>query len=612
MPAAYGPMYAVTEKDTNTISLMCCTQLMKTELLLNVIGWAMDENPVPMLFVLPTVDLAKSISKDRVKKMLRDTPVLRGKVESSRSRESDNTLVHMEYPGGALDLVGANAPGDLASRPKAFIICDEIDKYPKSAGKEGDPMKLAEERAARWWNRKFIRTCSPTDEKTSRIWREYQQSDQRKLFLRCPHCDERQTLGFKENVKWGKDEYGNHQPDTAAIMCGHCGCLWDEKERRNALDEIASYPDYGWRQTAEFFCCGNNRTPEMWNEKGRSLCPECGKESAYNGHAGFQASKLHDKMVHLPDLVRKFLAVVKAKSREEYQTFVNTQLAEPFVSVGETLSAETLLNNREMYKADVPLKVNTLTAGIDQQDQYLVCEVVGWASDEESWSIAYEIFEGDTNTDEPWDRLDEFLQSPHVREDGRLMYVEGACVDTGGHATQRAYNFCNERRGRRVWPIKGVALNTRGERSPIWPTSVGRQKGRDNSRLYMVGVAAAKDIIYSRLQLDESGPGYMHFPEDRELWYFEQLTAEHLVMGEWRGRQVTVWEKVSRNRANEALDCRVYAMAALQGLVMMHKWRLDRDHSVAPEVTVTSQTGESVIVPTKKPREASPYQDWWD
>ena len=66
-------------------------------------------------------------------------------------------------------------------------------------------------------------------------------------------------------------------------------------------------PDYGWRQTRKFLCCGEEQTPEMWDDAGRSLCRVCGQRSPYDGHAGFHASKLYSVRHRLSDLVREFL-----------------------------------------------------------------------------------------------------------------------------------------------------------------------------------------------------------------------------------------------------------------------------------------------------------------
>ena len=205
-PVAFGPMMAVSEKDTVRVTVMAGTQVVKSELLKNVAYFYIHQEPSPILFVQPSQNAAASFSKERFAPDVREMPELRRIIEAAKSRDSDNTIAHKEYPGGPLDFVGANSPTDLASRPKRIVLCDEIDKFPPSAGAEGDPLTLAEERASTYEDlglAKFVRACSPTEKGKSRIGREYEASDQRRCFAACPHCNHAQVLTWA-HVRWEK------------------------------------------------------------------------------------------------------------------------------------------------------------------------------------------------------------------------------------------------------------------------------------------------------------------------------------------------------------------------------------------------------------------------
>jgi hypothetical protein len=171
-PCAFGPMAAVLRHDTHTVTVMAGTQIIKTEFLINAASYYIAQDPSAILFVQPTQSAAENFSKERFAPTVAATPQLRNIVETPKSRDSENTITHKDYPGGSLDFVGANSPTDLSSRPKRIILCDEIDKYPISAGTEGDPLKLAEERASTYkalGRAKFVRTCSPTIKGMSRV-----------------------------------------------------------------------------------------------------------------------------------------------------------------------------------------------------------------------------------------------------------------------------------------------------------------------------------------------------------------------------------------------------------------------------------------------------------
>jgi phage terminase large subunit GpA-like protein len=189
------------------------------------------------------------------------------------------------------------------------------------------------------------------------------------------------------------------------------------------------------------------------------------------------------------------------------------------------------------------------------QDDRLEVEIVGWGRDEESWSIDYRTIYGDPSSPAVWSDLDSILAQRFEREDERELMVRAACIDSGGHHTSSVYNYVRPREGKRFFAIKGVG----GEGKPLVGKPTRNNIGK--IRLFPVGVDSAKDLLFSRMRIKEVGPGYMHFPLSRSDEYFRQLTAEKLVTRYHKGFARREWVK-TRPR-NEALDVRVYAMAAL-------------------------------------------------
>ena len=244
------------------------------------------------------------------------------------------------------------------------------------------------------------------------------------------------------------------------------------------------------------------------------------------------------------------------KLPETLRVWVNTYLGESWEDDGERLDDFQIASHREDYTSDkLPKEVVFLTAGIDVQDDRLEMEVVGWGRDEESWSVEYKTFFGDPASGQVWGDLDSYLTLQFSTEDGRELGIKSAAVDSGGHHTQAVYKFCKPRLGRRIFAIKGVG----GEGKPI----VGRPSTNNHikCKLFPIGVDTAKETIYSRLKIKEVGAGYCHFPKHYNDEYFAMLTAEKVVRKYHKGFHRREWIKV-RPR-NEALDCRVYALAAL-------------------------------------------------
>lgn len=508
-----GMMNAVSDPDIENVVLMTAAQIGKTELINNVVGYHIHQDPAPMLVVQPTLEMAQTWSKDRLAPAIRDTPALSDKIKNPRSRDSGNTTLHKVFSGGHVTACGANSPSSLASRPCRIILCDEVDRYPISAGTEGDPVGLAKRRSATFWNRKIILVSTPTEKGASRIEQAYEESDKRKYFVPCPDCGEHQVLVWS-NVRWEKD-----QPKTAEYTCEHCGSLWPDVKRFRAIRQGE------WRATAE----GDGKT------------------------AGFHLSGLYSPWTPMEDTVRDFLAAKRDPMR--LKTWVNTFLGETWEEQGDQIDEYDLIERREDWGPDLPEEVLMLTAGIDVQDDRLEYEIVGWGRGEESWSIRYETLYGDPSTAELWMRLDTALGEIYNHPSHGEMVLRSACIDTGGHYTQQVYNYARQRAGRRVFAIKGVG----GEGKPIVGRPTKNNIGKIN--LFPVGTDTAKELVYSRLKMQTPGEGYCHFPEGRNEEFFRMLTAEKKMTKYFKGRPRREWVKI-RSR-NEALDCRVYATAAL-------------------------------------------------
>ncbi len=580
MEVARGPMRAVTQPGVRTITVMCATQLLKTELILNTLGYFVDLDPCPILVVQPKEELAKKFSHIRLKQMIKSTPRIRQKFVEEKAKDSADTALYKEFTGGQVAIVSAKTPGNLAMLAIRLVFLDEIDKYDESSGKEGDPVDLAEERMSKYsTNSLSIRVCSPTIKDQSRIEESYNSSDRRKPFVKCPHCNHKQVMVWK-NVRWNKDESGNAIYDTASYCCEGCGVVWSEYDRIIAIKE-----NMEWYQTAEFTCreCNHKNKPSTWNPNEKNAwvwneeyiyhaahCENCGKGKCPDHHAGFWANKIYGQFRALADMCRLF---IEAQGNiEKLKMFINTQLAETFEEASDKITdVDWLMKRREKYMSDLPDEVGLLTAGIDTQNNRLEIEVIGWGMDEESWSIEHKVIPGDPALPETWQRLDEFLNKPFFRNDGRYTFVAAAAIDMQGGHTQHVANYCRFRINRRIWPIRGMGGD--GKAYPVWPRNPSRT-GKHDTPFYNVGVDSGKNVVFSRLLLEQPGAGYCHFPHDRSEDWFKQLVAEKRTRKFKGTRQILVWENTRKAR-NEAFDCRVYGYAALCGLQAMG-WNLNQ------------------------------------
>jgi len=419
--AAYqrGIMDAVSDPAVETVVVMTSAQIGKTEGLLNAVGYHIDQDPAPIMVVMPTERDAETWSKDRFATMARDTPCLKGRISDPKSRDGANKILHKRFPGGHLTIVGANAPSGLASRPIRILLCDEVDRYPASAGAEGDPVNLARKRTVTFWNRKIVLVSTPTVRGYSRIEAAYGESDRRHYWVPCPDCDEPQTLQWPR-VRWDKDKTGGHLPETAHYVCAHCGARWSDRRRWAAIRHGE------WRA-----------------------------EAAFSGVAGFHLNEVYSSWVRLEEMVRAFLSA-KDSGGEAMKTFVNTALGESWVETGEAPDWQRLYDRREDYRMGaVPAGGLFLTAGADVQKDRIEVSVWAWGRGRESWLIEHRVIDGDTARGAVWAGLSEMLSESWPHASGARLPLRRLAVDTG-YATQEVYAWVRRHRAGLVMAIKGV------------------------------------------------------------------------------------------------------------------------------------------------------------
>ena len=507
-----GMMDACCDPKNVEVVIMSAAQLGKSEALLNIIGYHIDNDPSPILMLQPSLDMAQSFSKDRVSGgLLSSTPCLKNKVRSPRARDSGNTTLHKIFPGGSITLVGANSPSGLASRPIRLVLCDEVDRYPTSAGSEGDPIQLARKRASTFWNRRIVMVSTPTNKGASRIETAFENSDQQRYYVPCQHCQHEQILKWS-NVKWVDEN-----PDTAKYECEECGVLWTDADRRKSVKEGK------WVATAPF-----------------------------NGVAGFAISALYSPWTPLAEGVRDFLLV--KKNPEQLKVWTNTYLGESWEDQGEAIDEYNLIERRESFMEKIPEEVLFLTAGVDVQDDRLEISIIGWGRDDESWVVDHHVMYGDPSTPHLWTSLDSRLFTTYPSHNGTDLPIRATAIDSGGHYTNSVYSYAKKHAGRRVFAIKGVGGEGRAIVSRPSKNNIGK------CLLFPVGVDTAKDLLFARLRIAEEGAGYIHFSDVLNEEYFRQLTAEKIVTRYHKGFKKRVFHK-TRPR-NEALDCFVYAIAA--------------------------------------------------
>jgi phage terminase large subunit GpA-like protein len=528
VPYLRGVLDACVQHGVERVLLLFASQCAKTEVELNLVGYHIDQDPSPILSLQASLEAAQAWSTDRLAPMLRDTPVLRGRVKEAKTRTSANTIRHKVFPGGHITIVGANSAVGLSMRPIRILIVDELDRFPPSAGTEGDPLSLAERRTSTFWNRKIVIASSPTIRGASRVEKEWQGSDQRRYEVPCPACGEKQPLNFHrpdteeaDPKKRGFLHWDEGNPSSVAYLCGYCGHLIDESEK------------YGMLDAGEWVATNPEGT-----------------------FPGFHISQLYSPFVRWEGIVREFLKV--RATPELLKVFVNTVLGELWEDLAEKVDITTLGRRREDY-VRVPYGAAVLTGGVDVQGDRIELEVRAWGAGEESWLIAHHRIYGDPQGRDVWERLETLLVKSYTHENGQPMRIRSCAIDTG-HATLAVYAYVRGRQNRGVRAVKGSS-----ERN--YPL-IGRPPKKPNKhgvKVWPLGTIAAKDRLFARLRIVAPGAGYMHFPQPQQDGadeeYLNQYGGEKVVTRKNK-KGVSIREYAETGR-NEAIDLYVYNFAAL-------------------------------------------------
>lgn len=552
-------MDSVNDPSVESVIVMSSAQVGKTEIILNIIGYYIAYDPAPILSLQPTIEMGEAFSKDRISTMLELTPTLQDKVKDPRSRDSGNTLRRKSFPGGHLTIAGANSPASLASRPVRVVLLDEVDRYPASAGTEGDPVNLAKKRSATFWNRKVVQTSTPTIKGMSRIEAAYENSSKGRWHVACPEC------GHMQPYRWAQLDF-----ETGMYACNSCGTL---------SREIA------WKAQ-----------PGAWVH-----------EQPDNPVRGFHLNEMASPWRRWDEMIADFREAKKAASqgnKELLKTWVNTALGETWEEDGDAIETADMEKRREYYGDALPSGVLVVTASVDVQDDRLEYEFVGWGVGKESWGVEYGVLRGDISQNDVWNELDMHLLRKFQTADGRMLSAACTCIDSGGHYTDEVYRFCKPREGRRVFAVKGRG----GEGVPV--IDKPSRSNRAKCALFPVGDNMGKTLVFDRLRVMDEGPGYCHFPREKDRGYdetyFKGLVSEKRVLRYVKGVPKIEWVKTTDGARNEPLDLRKYATAALEIINPPLDTMAQRVAAAAPQAAVSA--GEpapqpvAAVRPTRKRR----------
>jgi len=504
------------------VKVMKGTQIGGSSIADNIVLCYLDIYPCPILYILPNQDLAKGTSQRRITPAIRNIPTLEEKILGGKSKKDIGEMFTKRIPGGGVTLGWSNSTSSFRSFSARIVILDDVDGFGEFG--EGSVMALGKKRADAFPTSSIIYINStPTYSGESNIEKEYEESDQREYFMKCPECSEMIVFRWELFVF----DHSNYVlKGEVKFSCIHCGTLISEKKKAHMMSE---------------------------NNGARWIPQNEGHE-----HRGYLIPSFYSPWVTWEKIAREYLEAVKMikqKGDEQYmQVWQNTRNARPFIKKLAGVDIVDRNSRVEVYSAQVPSAVKIITAGIDTQDDRFEILVLGHAHNGELFVIDYAVIMGDPQFATTQKELDTYLNKKFTRVDGALMKIEGTAIDTGGHRSKDIDEYVRHRLPDRIFGIKGSSVKDA-------PTINKTMYQLTDRNLVSVGTIRIKDNFYAKLAIKEAGVNFVHFPDIEVInkEFFNMLTSEKR---DDKGLYVPI------RKRNEAIDCMVYAIAVIDILLV--------------------------------------------
>lgn len=577
-----GPSYAMADLDIPVFVECAPSQVGKTKRLLFYKAYSLVVRMRNVGFWLPDTKLLDDYVDTQVDGMLRDCPEIAKRLLGEVDMPSQyNTKIKKMFLGAVLFLRSAQSAQGFRSITLDDAILDDLDGMPRVLTENklsvGTPRTRAWNRTRTSDARKLLMASTPTEWGNSPIWDAYLSCAARFLrYIPCLKCGFHQPLNFNHEpdseaggVTYTLGKTIGESADSARFVCAHCKHASDYTDLRE-MDENGYWESGNGLQqkdsTGEFHPVNKRGKPHLRALKAH----EKPHDTGYNYTALFSYEE------DWASTVRFYLEAqqnyTQRRDDSELVVFDNEYLGRPSKRRTGTISTANSLVKRcnTPYDYQCPLEVQFITAGVDVQRYYFDYEIVGWGDEWRSFSLDTGSIDVDATAPEHpgWDVLRQLRMSRYARADEsvgiNLMLIDARFLP------DNVKRFCAE------MPYNCIAAQgqPRGDAQML---SLSKHMGAEGCRIARVGTVLATERVYQMLEVETPGPGYCDFPhyegkyfevddETGEITsdFFDQLTAEQILVSKKTGRRVT--EPRDRQR-NEKHDDRKLAMVGMEALL---------------------------------------------
>jgi len=606
-PWVIGITEAIRNPRYNNVVGVMGSQMSKTDgCILNAIGWKLDDDPQPILYIGPTRKNTESISRDRVGKMIMGVQSLKEGLLSGKQDKIAEKFVN----GVRLGFGWAGSATELASHPAFYVFIDERDRMGGDVEGEGDVNTLADARTATY-DGCTVTTSTPligdveciidddtglerwdvSDNVASPTWRLWQEGTRHEWAWPCPTCFEYFIPRFKL-LAWPEDSTPQQAFKESRITCPHCGELHDDSRKEWMNDRgVFVAPRQKIKAHSEDVEAVEIRNIDSTDLYEQITYGDFHPTAEESTDATFWVSGLCSPWRSYGHRARTFLNAVRSNEPGRIQAAINTGFGELYRLSGDAPDWQQLRELIEDYRdGQVPDGVKVVVCSVDVQKESLYYVVRGFGVNYESWRIeAGQIF-GKTDQDYIWNQLADLLQK---KFDGfpiyRMLIDSGYKPGEKSNPKNQIYYFCRRFHGW-AFPIKGQERMDK----PLRPSKIDvNYRGKiikGGLQLWHLDSDYFKSFVHARLEWPEDQPGRFHLSQDTDDDYLKQITAEAKII---KPSGHVVWVKIRKD--NHYFDCEYMNFA---GAHMLGVERL----SLASKSAKPSSSGGSSGVTVKRKR----------
>lgn len=516
------------------------------------IAYAIAEDPGPILFMLPTDDLGKYTSKNRLQPMFDITEA----VNNKKTRNPDDyATMEMKFIDMVLSIIGGSSISQTMSRPVRYLFRDEIDEI-KSSSTNANPLNSSYETTSAFWNRKIIDTSTPTTE-TGNIWTALELCQYVfEYWISCYYCGEKQVITW-ESIKFNSKSDLVKIEREAYWECSHCQAKIYDRQKNEML------PKGQWRARLI-----KNPTNAIMNKVYTPIAQTILLDDILDD---YEVKKIG---FHLPKWYGAFANTTFGYAAKEFlqanNDFENTGMIDKLrdwtqfwsalpweMNVKSPEKAKLLENAIELEPMIVPKDAVALTCGIDPGQGGFWFVVLAWGRDMSPHLVHYGFLH-------EWDNVRELTwENVYQREGDKddLISIWRAGIDTGGSKyeerdttmTEEAYMWLRKHGNNKVFGFKGVSKPIPGNRRLKYTVLEQMPKGEKimgGLVLWNMDSDMFKDIIHYRLAIEKGKAGRFTFYKDTGDEFLNHILAET----KKRNRKGQL-EWVRTKKHNHWLDC---------------------------------------------------------